>query len=178
MESIPCPRGNDVPKTCLCLPPVLGERSWLMLLVSVAVQLTTLLQQRRSGRTNSELSTSCATSSLFNSIRCARVSSLAVERIYLIWCTIHIGGSYISFMRFAGRARLSSGRPLRFVPGRLLVRMSLSSWLTRRCGYCSLTPSKQLLETLSPVLKKGCLSACCAERRFSGSYSSRDESSL
>ena len=33
----------------------------------------------------------------------------------------------ISFIRFCGLANVSSGKPLRFVPGRLLVRMSLSS---------------------------------------------------
>lgn len=50
-----------------------------------------------------------------------------------------------SFNRFAGRPiSESSGSPLLFVPGRLAVRMSLSSWLTLREGYCSAQPSKQL----------------------------------
>lgn len=39
-------------------------------------------------------------------------------------------------------------------------------------------PSKQLLLTLSPVLKNVCCKACCAVRRFSGSYSSKAASSL
>lgn len=59
-----------------------------------------------------------------------------------------------SFILFAGR--VSSGSPLLFVPGRLEVRISLSSWLTRRCGYSIFMPSKQFADTLSPVLKNGC----------------------
>lgn len=43
-------------------------------------------------------------------------------------------GEHHSLTRFDGRSSESSPRPLRLVPGRLLVRMSLSSWLTRRCG--------------------------------------------
>lgn len=49
---------------------------------------------------------------------------------------------------------LSSGSPPRLVPGRLLGRKSLSSWLTRRAGYCVDKPSKQFALGLSPFPKK------------------------
>jgi hypothetical protein len=81
-----------------------------------------------------------------------------------------------SFILFVGL--VSSGNPPRLVPGKLEVRISLSSWLTRRWGYSIFIPSKQFADTLSPVLKKECCSAACAVRRFSGSYSSRAASNL
>lgn len=83
-----------------------------------------------------------------------------------------------SLTRFEGLSNESSGNPLRFVPGKLLVRMSLSSWLTRRCGYSTLSPSNAFELTLSPVLKNGSCSACAAVRRFAGSYSRSPDSSL
>lgn len=92
-------------------------------------------------------------------------------------CTYLPPSSY-SFTRLLGLNIESSGRPLRFVPGRLLVRMSLSSWLTRRCGYSTLSPSKALLLTRSPVVKKVDWRARAAVRRFWGSYSSRPAKSL
>lgn len=50
-----------------------------------------------------------------------------------------------SLSRFAGRPMMeSSGRPLLLVPGKLDVRMSLSSWLTLLTGYLILESSKQL----------------------------------
>ncbi len=45
---------------------------------------------------------------------------------------------------FPTGTKLSSGNPLRFVPGRLPVPIPLSSLLTLRCGYDSSSPSKQL----------------------------------
>lgn len=50
-----------------------------------------------------------------------------------------------SLRRFAGRPMIeSSGSPLLLVPGKLPVRISLSSWLTLLTGYLIFESSKQL----------------------------------
>jgi hypothetical protein len=62
---------------------------------------------------------------------------------------IYIESLYPSLRRFAGRPVIeSSGSPLLLVPGRLDVRMSLSSWLTRLTGYLIFESSKQLSDGL------------------------------
>lgn len=79
---------------------------------------------------------------------------------------------HISRTRFAALdVRESSGRPLRFVPGKLLVRISLSSWLTRRFGYFPSNPSKQFAVIGLPVEKYGCSNASFAVILFAGLYS-------
>lgn len=71
--------------------------------------------------------------------------------------------------------KLSSGRPLLFVPGNEPLLISPSSCVTLRCGYRPSRPWKQSAETGPPSLKYGCSSASCAVIRFVGSYSRRRE---
>lgn len=85
---------------------------------------------------------------------------------------------HISLNFFIGRRRESSGRPLLLVPGKLLVRISLSSCDTLLDGYDVARPSKQLTVSLSPVEKNLCCNAFSAVSLFSGSYSSRPASKL
>jgi hypothetical protein len=83
-------------------------------------------------------------------VMCRREAALQFpQRRFQVQHNICVESVYPSFRRFAGRPMIeSSGSALLLVPGRLDVRMSLSSWLTLLTGYLIFESSKQLSDGL------------------------------